>query len=76
ENFISVYNLNFRMRKNALGVATITILSSMFLVTMVGGLHIYIGGKDYSANHNPNDYSLDVGMQPTTSNAQTEKWEE
>ncbi|WP_105182410.1 ABC transporter permease [Streptococcus suis] len=76
ENFISVSNLIFRMRKNALGLATITILSSMFLVTMVGGLNIYIGGKDYIANQNPNDYSIDVGMQPSTSKAQTEKWEE
>ncbi|MGU7859732.1 FtsX-like permease family protein [Streptococcus suis] len=76
ENFISVSNLIFRMRKNALGLATITILSSMFLVTMVGGLNIYIGGKDYIANQNPNDYSIDVGIQPTTSKAQTEKWEE
>lgn len=76
DNFISVSNLIFRMRKNALGLATITILSSMFLVTMVGGLNIYIGGKDYIANQNPNDYSIDVGMQPTTSKAQTEKWEE
>ncbi|HEL1906741.1 TPA: FtsX-like permease family protein [Streptococcus suis] len=76
ENFISVSNLIFRMRKNALGLATITILSSMFLVTMVGGLNIYIGGKDYIANQNPNDYSIDVGMQPTTSKAQTEEWAE
>ncbi|HEM3461600.1 TPA: FtsX-like permease family protein [Streptococcus suis] len=76
ENFISVSNLIFRMRKNALGLATITILSSMFLVTMVGGLNIYIGGKDYIANQNPNDYSIDVGMQPTTSKDQTEEWAE
>ncbi|HFU4055183.1 TPA: ABC transporter permease [Streptococcus suis] len=76
ENFISVSNLIFRMRKNALGLATITILSSMFLVTMVGGLSIYIGGKDYIANQNPNDYSIDVGMQSTASKNQVEKWEE
>ncbi|HEP1839647.1 TPA: FtsX-like permease family protein [Streptococcus suis] len=76
ENFISVSNLIFRMRKNALGLATITILSSMFLVTMVGGLNIYIGGKDYIANQNPNDFSIDFGLKPTTSKAQTEKWEE
>ncbi|HFU4002040.1 TPA: ABC transporter permease [Streptococcus suis] len=76
ENFISVSNLIFRMRKNALGLATITILSSMFLVTMVGGLNIYIGGKDYIANQNPNDFSIDVGMQPTTSKSQVEEWAE
>ncbi|MGQ7461522.1 ABC transporter permease [Streptococcus suis] len=74
DNFISVSNLIFRMRKNAMGLATITILSTMFLVTMVGGLNIYIGGKDYIINQNPNDYSIDVGMQPTTSKYQTEEW--
>ena len=74
DNFISVSNLIFRMRKNALGLATITILSTMFLVTMVGGLNIYIGGKDYIANQNPNDYSIDVVMEPTTSKIQVEEW--
>ena len=74
DNFISVSNLIFRMRKNALGLATITVLSTMFLVTMVGGLNIYIGGKDYIANQNPNDYSIDVVMEPTTSKTQVEEW--
>ncbi|HFI0331664.1 TPA: FtsX-like permease family protein [Streptococcus suis] len=74
DNFISVSNLIFRMRKNVLGLATITILSTMFLVTMVGGLNIYIGGKDYIANQNPNDYSIDVVMEPTTSKTQVEEW--
>ena len=74
DNFISVSNLIFRMRKNALGLATITILSTMFLVTMVGGLNIYIGGKDYIANQNPNDYSIDLLMEPTTSKTQVEEW--
>ena len=74
DNFISVSNLIFRMRKNALGLATITILSTMFLVTMVGGLNIHIGGKDYIANQNPNDYSIDVVMEPTTSKTQVEEW--
>ncbi|HFU3967652.1 TPA: ABC transporter permease [Streptococcus suis] len=76
ENFISVSNLIFRMRKNAMGLATITVLSSMFLVTMVGGLNIYIGGKDYVAHQNPNDFSIDVGMQPTASKTQVEEWAE
>ena len=74
DNFISVSNLIFRMRKNALGLATITILSTMFLVSMVGGLNIYIGGKDFVANQNPNDYSIDVWLQPTTSKTQVEEW--
>lgn len=74
DNFISVSNLIFRMRKNALGLATITILSTMFLVTMVGGLNIYIGGKDYIDNQNPSDYSIDVVMEPTTSKTQVQEW--
>ncbi|HEL1630834.1 TPA: FtsX-like permease family protein [Streptococcus suis] len=74
ENFISVSNLIFRMRKNALGLATITILSTMFLVTMVGGLNIYIGGKDYIANQNPNDFSIDVALKSTISKTQVEEW--
>ena len=74
DNFISVSNLIFRMRKNALGLATITILSTMFLVTMVGGLNIYIGGKDYIANQNQNDYSIDAFIEPTTSKTQVEEW--
>ena len=39
-----------------------------------GGLNIYIGGKDYIANQNPNDYSIDVVMEPTTSKTQVEEW--
>lgn len=62
------------MRKNALGLATITILSTMFLVTMVGGLNIYIGGKDYIANQNPNDFSIDVALKSTISKTQVEEW--
>ncbi len=75
-NFISVSNLIFRMRKNAMGLATITILSTMFLVTMVGGLNIYIGGKDYVNNQNPNDYSIDVVLSSTSSKVQLQEWTE
>ncbi|MFI3067705.1 ABC transporter permease [Streptococcus suis] len=74
ENFISISNLIFRMRKNALGLATITILSSMFLVTMVGGLNIYIGGKDYIANQNPNDFSITVRLAGERSLERVQEW--
>ncbi|WP_104929863.1 FtsX-like permease family protein [Streptococcus suis] len=74
DNFISVSNLIFRMRKNALGLATITILSSMFLVTMVGGLNIYIGGKDYIANQNPNDFSITVRLAGESSLERVQEW--
>ena len=48
QNFISVSNLISRMRKNAAGLATISILSTMLLVTLVGTINIYVGGKDYN----------------------------
>lgn len=54
-NFISVSNLVFRMRKNAMGLATITILSTMFLVTMIGGVGIYVGIDEAVRRLNPND---------------------
>ena len=57
-NMISTSNLVFRMKKNAVGLATIAILSSMVLVTLVGAASIYAGKKDYLASATPHDYSV------------------
>ena len=57
-NMISISNLVFRMKKNAVGLATIAILSSMVLVTLVGAASIYAGKKDYLASSAPHDYSV------------------
>ena len=57
-NMISISNLVFRMKKNAVGLATIAILSSMVLVTLVGSASIYAGKKDYLASAAPHDYSV------------------
>ena len=57
-NMISISNLVFRMKKNAVGLATIAILSSMVLVTLVGAASIYAGKKDYLASSTPHDYSV------------------
>ena len=57
-NMISISNLVFRMKKNAVGLATIAILSSMVLVTLVGAASIYVGKKDYLASVAPHDYSV------------------
>lgn len=57
-NMISISNLVFRMKKNAVGLATIAILSSMVLVTLVGAASIYAGKKDYLASATPHDYSV------------------
>ena len=58
DNMISVSNLIFRMKKNAIGLATISILSTMVLVTLSGGANIYAGG-DYMQNAMfPHDFSI------------------
>ena len=70
ENFISVSNLIARMRKNAAGLATISILSTMVLVTLTGSLNIFIGGQNYLDTVYPSDYRISVGHMP--SDAETE----
>ena len=70
ENFISVSNLIARMRKNAAGLATISILSTMVLVTLTGSLNIFVGGKNYLDTVYPSDYMISVGHM--TSEAETE----
>ncbi|WP_270616251.1 FtsX-like permease family protein [Streptococcus koreensis] len=70
ENFISVSNLIARMRKNAAGLATISILSTMVLVTLTGSLNIFIGGQNYLDTVYPSDYNISVGHM--TSDAETE----
>lgn len=59
-NFISVSNLIFRMRKNAMGLATIAILSTMVLVTMVGVVNIYTNAENYIAKSYPNDFYVEL----------------
>ena len=69
QNFISVSTLIFRMRKNAAGLATISILSTMLLVTLVGSINIYVGGKDYLTTLYPKDYNIMVTSAKTDKNA-------
>ena len=57
-NMISVSNLIFRMKKNAVGLATIAILSTMVLVTLSGGANIYAGGEYMQKAMFPHDISL------------------
>ena len=65
ENFISVSNLIARMRKNAAGLATISILSTMVLVPLTGSLNLFIGGQNYLDTVYPSDYMISVGHMPS-----------
>ena len=71
ENFISVSNLIARMRKNAAGLATISILSTMVLVTLTGSLNIFIGGQNYLDTVYPSDYMISVGHMPSDAETET-----
>ena len=57
-NLISVSNLIFRMKKNAVGLATITILSTMVLVTMSAATSIYNGSENMKKLMYPHDFDV------------------
>lgn len=57
-NLISVSNLIFRMKKNAVGLATITILSTMVLVTMSAATSIYNGSENIKNIMYPHDFDV------------------
>ena len=57
-NLISVSNLIFRMKKNAVGLATIAILSTMVLVTMSAATSIYNGSEHMKKLMYPHDFDV------------------
>ncbi len=57
-NLISVSNLIFRMKKNAVGLATIAILSTMVLVTMSAATSIYNGSENMKKLLYPHDFEV------------------
>ena len=57
-NMISVSNLIFRMKKNAVGLATIAILSTMVLVTMSAATSIFNAAETFKKVVNPHDFGI------------------
>ena len=57
-NFISVSNLIFRMRKNAMGLASICILSTMVLVTLGTTGSLQFGAQEVINRTNPTDFTF------------------
>lgn len=57
-NFISVSNLIYRMKKNAAGLANICILSTMILVTVSTTFALYIGKQDMLKARNPRQFAI------------------
>ena len=57
-NMISVSNLIFRMKKNAVGLATIAILSTMVLVTMSATTSVFKASETFKKVMNPHDFGI------------------
>ena len=57
-NLISVSNLIFRMKKNAVGLATIAILSTMVLVTMSAATSIFNASESFKKVLIPHDFGV------------------
>lgn len=57
-NFISVSNLIFRMRKNAMGLASICILSTMVLVTLGTTGSVQFGAQEVINRTSPTDFTF------------------
>ena len=57
-NFISVSNLIFRMRKNAMGLASICILSTMVLVTLGTTGSLQFGAQEVINRTSPTDFDF------------------
>ena len=58
QNFVSVSGMFHRMRQNASSLATICILSTMFLVTLCGTLSLYLGQEKTLAPQYPYDVQV------------------
>ena len=65
-NFISISNLKFRMRKNAAGLASICILSTMILVTLATTVALQTGTADLLKKSYPTDYSATAFVEDTS----------
>ena len=69
-NFISISNLKFRMRKNAAGLASICILSTMVLVTLATTVALQTGTADLLNKSYPTDYSVTAFVEDTSTISQ------
>lgn len=63
EHFTAVSGLLYRMKQNAVGLASICILSTMVLVTVSTTVCLYLGAKDALAARYPTDVSVQCDLE-------------
>lgn len=64
-HFIGVSGMIYRMKRNAVGLSNICILSTMVLVMVSGTLSLYLGTEDAITNHFPGNVAINVQYDPT-----------
>ncbi len=63
-HFIGISGMLYRMKRNAVGLANICILSTMVLVMLSGTLSLYLGIEDVIAQQAPSDLLLNIYYNP------------
>ncbi len=63
-HFITISNMIYRMKQNAVGLASICILATMVLVTITTTASLYIGKEDSLKNRYTHDISLTINEDP------------
>ena len=63
-HFIGVSGMLHRMKRNAVGLANICILSTMVLVMVSGTLSLYLGTEDSLRSNHPGDMTVRVSFDP------------
>ncbi|MCI2057036.1 MAG: ABC transporter permease [Oscillibacter sp.] len=66
-HFIGVSGMLYRMKRNAVGLANICILSTMVLVMISGTLSLYLGSEDTMNRQFPGNTGVGVEYDPTAS---------
>ena len=59
-HFVSVSSMAYRMKRNGAGLASICILSTMVLVSMMGSGSLYVGKEDSLNTRYPHDFTISV----------------
>ena len=70
KHFVSVSSMMYRMKKNAVGLANICILSTMVLVILSATLNMYVGAEDSIQKRYPAEFMITaVADDPATDKA-------
>ena len=64
-HFIGISGMLYRMKRNAVGLANICILSTMVMVMISGTLALYLGQGELIAAQYPASFNITIGFEPS-----------